>query len=86
MLSGTLRVADGSVNNNSPWTTGRALYTFNVGHFCKLHKDYMENGEEHFGIIVVYRQRYAVGEQIKRLLRLINTRSAEAMKNDLWFL
>jgi hypothetical protein len=66
--------------------TERAIYTFNVGHFCKLHKEFVEKGEEHFGIIVVYRQRYPVGEQIKRLLHLINTKSAEEMKNDLWFL
>lgn len=66
--------------------TGRVIYTFNVGDFCELHKDHMETGVEHSGIIVVYRQRYLVGEQIKRLLHLITTESAESMKNDLWFL
>ena len=64
----------------------RVLYTFNVGHFCQLHENYIDQGKSHSGIIVVYRQRYAVGEQIKRLLHLVKTKSAEEMKNGLWFL
>lgn len=51
---------------------GRVLYTFNVGHLCKLHTDYMTQGKHHGGIIVVYRQRYSIGEQIRRLLHLIH--------------
>ncbi len=65
---------------------GCVLYTFNVGHFCKLHSDYLARGKDHAGIIVVNRQRYSVGEQIRRLLRLINTKSAEDMRNSLYFL
>jgi hypothetical protein len=26
---------------------GRVLYTFNVGHFCHLHAQYMAQGENH---------------------------------------
>jgi hypothetical protein len=51
---------------------GRVLYTFNVRHCCHLHAEYMAQGKSHAGIIVVFRQRYAVGEQIRRLLQLIN--------------
>lgn len=47
---------------------GRVIFTFNVGHFCKLHQDCLAQGKNHAGIIVVYRQRYSVGEQIRRLL------------------
>lgn len=65
---------------------GRVLYTFNVSHFCQLHTDYIAQGKKHEGIIVVYRQRYSVGEQIRRLLNLINTKSAEEMRNTLQFL
>lgn len=65
---------------------GRVLYTFNVGHFYQLHSEYLTQGKSHAGIILVYRQRYSIGEQIRRLLRVINTKSAEEMKNDIHFL
>ncbi len=39
----------------------RVLCTFNVGDFCRLHKEYLNDGRRHSGIIVVYRQRYTVG-------------------------
>ncbi len=55
---------------------GRVLYTFNVGHFYQLHSEYLAQGKNHAGIIVVHRQRYSVGEQIRRLLKVINTKSA----------
>jgi hypothetical protein len=38
---------------------GRVLYTFNVGHFCHLHTQYVSQGKNHAGIIVVFRQRYS---------------------------
>jgi hypothetical protein len=65
---------------------GRVLYTFNVGHFCHLHAQYIAQGKSHTGIIVVSRQRYPVGEQIRRLLHLISMKSAEEMRNSLQFL
>ena len=52
----------------------RAIYTFNVRHFCQLHTEYLAQSKSHAGIIVVYRQRYSVGEQIRRLSNLINTK------------
>lgn len=65
---------------------GRVVYTFNVGHFCNIHKSYMAHGKSHSGIIVVNRQRYSVGEQIRRLLSLIGITSAEHMIDNLRFL
>ena len=65
---------------------GRVLYSFNLSHFYQLHREYLKNGKNHAGIIVVYRQRYTIGEQIKRLLNVINTISAEEMKNNFEFL
>jgi len=65
---------------------GRAIYTFNVGHFCQLHTEYLAANKNHAGIIVVYRQRYSVGEQMRRLLKLIEAQSAEDMTNRLHFL
>ena len=65
---------------------GRAIYTFNVSDFCKLHGEYLERGAGHAGIIVVPRQRYTVKQQIRLLLNLLKTESAEDMRNRVWFL
>jgi hypothetical protein len=41
----------------------RVLYTFNVGHFCRLHAEYLAQGKHHAGIVVAPRQQYSIGEQ-----------------------
>ena len=46
----------------------------------------MRSGQNHAGIILVVQQRYSIGEQSHRLLRLIKTLSAEEMENRLEFL
>jgi hypothetical protein len=65
---------------------GRAIYTFNVGHFCQLHAAYLRQGKAHAGIIVVPRQKYSIGEQLKRLASFISSTTAEEMENRLHFL
>jgi hypothetical protein len=65
---------------------GRVLYTFNVSDFCRLHQEYLDHGKEHAGIIVVPRQRYDLKQQIRLLLDVLNTKSAEEMHNTLYFL
>src|SRR5215207_11721369 len=60
---------------------GRVLYTFNVGDFMHLHGGYMSAGREHAGIIFGDQQRFSVGEQMRRLLRILALRSAEEMSN-----
>ena len=67
-------------------TEGRAIYTFNVPDFCRLHAEWIAAGKPHAGIIVARQQTYSVGEQMRRLLKLITTRSAEDMANRLEFL
>ena len=64
----------------------RALYSFNVGDYHRLHTEFVTQGKEHTGIILAQQQRYSIGEQIRRLLRLIAVRSADDMKNSLEFL
>lgn len=64
----------------------RVFYTLNVGDFCRLHKHYMATHKVHAGIVVVYRQRYTVGEQIRRLSKLAEEKSLEEMRNQLVFL
>lgn len=65
---------------------GRTIYSCNMGDFQQLHTEYMTQGKNHAGIILVSQQRYSIGEQVRRLLRLIKARSAEKMRNDLEFL
>lgn len=65
---------------------GRVLFSFNVGDFCRLHNEYLAQGKSHSGIIVSPQQRFSVGEQMRRLLRLAANRSAEQMCNNIEFL
>lgn len=65
---------------------GRVLYSFNVGDFYRLHQEYLARGKSHAGIILARQQRYTAGEQMRRLLKLIATKSAEKMKNQVEFL
>ena len=65
---------------------GRVLCTFNVGHFYQLHTEYLQRGMNHAGIILMPQQRYTLGEQLRRLLKLVATQSAESMRNEIEFL
>jgi DNA-binding transcriptional MerR regulator len=70
------------------WATeqGRVIYTFNSRDFCRLHGNLLAVGGSHSGIIVAPRQSYSVGEQLRGLLNLIRSKSAEEMMNQLEFL
>lgn len=65
---------------------GRVLYSFNVADFYRLHRSYLAQGKPHAGIILAQQQHYSVGEQMRRLLRLIAVKSADMMKNSVEFL
>lgn len=65
---------------------GRAIYSFNTGDYYALHTAYLTQGISHAGIILARQQRYSVGEQMRRLLRLIHTISAEEMRDRVEFL
>jgi len=64
---------------------GRAIYTLNVADYCRLHTEFLAAGRQHSGIIVIPRQRYSVGEKVRRLLQLADTLTAEQMRNRLEF-
>ena len=64
---------------------GRSIYSFNRGDFYSLHTIWLREGRHHSGIILS-RQGLSVGEQMRRLLRLIGARSAEDMQNQVEFL
>lgn len=64
----------------------RVLYSFNVGDFAALHRDFLTGGDHHAGIILARQQRLGLGEQMRRLLRLIGTRTAKEMQDKIEFL
>ncbi|MBD2562637.1 MULTISPECIES: DUF5615 family PIN-like protein [Nostoc] len=70
------------------WTTEqrRVIYSFNVGDFCRLHKAYLEQQQEHSGIVLAAKQNYAIGEQLRGLLKLVESVEAEDMANQLVFI
>lgn len=70
------------------WATeqGRVIYSFNIGDFCRLHRDYVAVERTHAGIILAPQQQYSVGQQLRGLLKLAADLSAEDMINQLVFL
>jgi hypothetical protein len=65
---------------------GRIIYSFNIGDFCHLHRDFMVQEISHAGIILVPQQQYSIGQQLQGLLKLVSQYSAEDMINQLLFL
>jgi hypothetical protein len=62
------------------------LYTFNVSDFYRLHTLWISARRDHAGLILVPQQRFSVGEQLRRILRLRATATAESMRNQVEFL
>ena len=65
---------------------GRVIYTYNASDFCRLHSDYLSRGRRHAGIIIGDQQTTSIGEEMRRLLKLSEAKSAEAMENNLEFM
>ena len=70
------------------WAAGqkRTLYSFNVRDYCRLHAECLAQGKSHAGIILAKQQHYSIGEQMRRLLKLIATKPAEEMASGIDFL
>jgi uncharacterized protein with PIN domain len=64
----------------------RVLFSFNRGHFCRLHAQFMAAGKVHAGIITCEQQRYDIGRQMRLLLQIIAHKTPEEMRNQLEFL
>ncbi len=62
----------------------RTVFTFNRGDFAKLHAEYLQRRQAHSGIIVS--DQLEISVVIRRLLRLLDGRSAEDMRDWLEFL
>jgi uncharacterized protein with PIN domain len=62
----------------------KVLLTHNRIHFKKLHKEYLRENKEHYGIIIATRQNEYI--TIKRLLKILDNISADEMKNQLRYI
>ena len=65
---------------------GRVLCSFNVGDFYRLHTYYMTQHQSHAGMVLARQQQYAVGEYMRRVLRLMAHLTAAEMHNRVEFL
>ena len=63
---------------------GRAIATFSAGDFDRIHKEYIKNGENHFGRILS--KQIQIGERTKRLAKFLFSHSAEEIKNNIFWL
>ena len=65
---------------------GRVLFSFNRSDFYKLHIQYLRKGKNHAGIILANQQQYSVGETMRRIFFLANTKTHSDMENSIEFL
>jgi hypothetical protein len=65
---------------------GSSLYTFNVCDFYRIHTEWINDGRDHCWIILAPQQRFSVGEQLRRILRLRAERTPESMRSEVEFL
>jgi len=67
-------------------TQRRVAYSLNVSDFTRLHTEFLSRGEEHAGIIIIPRQRYSIGEKVRRIEQLVRNTNAEELRNNLYYL
>lgn len=88
-----LTVADAGMLNKSDeeqlaWAREnyRVIFSFNARDFYRLHTTLIAQGLSHAGIILAPQQQYGIGDLMRGVLRLINTKSSEAMQGQVEFL
>jgi len=64
----------------------RAIDTFKVVDFARLHRNDLDAGVEHWGIIVLPDQRCSTGEKIRRLAGFISAVTSAEMINRMEYL
>lgn len=64
----------------------RVIFSFNTRDFYQLHAQMIEEGLSHAGMILAPQQRYGIGELMRRVLRLMHTKTAEEMQGQVEFL
>lgn len=65
---------------------GMAIYTTDEADFPRIHKEWLLQQRAHSGIIIVKQRKFSVGEQTRRLLRLMKAVGIEEMQNRLEYL
>jgi predicted nuclease of predicted toxin-antitoxin system len=65
-------------------SVGRSIVTHNRVHFEQLHGEYLAASEKHFGIIIATRR--SPYEITQRLATLLNTFTADEVKNQLFYI
>ena len=65
---------------------GRVLFTYNTRDFLPLHKQYLTQGLTHAGLIVSAQQQFSIGEQMRSLVKIVQTKTAEEMRDYVEFL
>jgi hypothetical protein len=70
----------------SATSQGRVLYSFNRGDFFRLHSQYLTEGKTHAGMVLARQQHYSVGEQMRRLLKVMALKSVTDMRDRVEFL
>jgi len=63
---------------------GRAIFTFNAADYIALHREYLDEGKSHAGIIVS--KQHSIRETLHRLLDLLNRVTASEMQNQFWWI
>ena len=64
----------------------RVIFSFNIRDFSRLHTTLIGQGLSHGGIILAPQQRYGIGDLMRGVLRLINTKSSAEIQGQLEFL
>lgn len=62
----------------------RAIVTFNASDFVPRHEQYLAEGKEHWGIVLSTEE--PIGVLLQRMPRLLNTLSANELKNQVRWL
>ena len=57
-----------------------------MGDFARLHREHLQEGIDHSGIIVLPDQRCSVGEKIRRVAGFISKVTSEEMVNRMEYL
>ena len=63
----------------------RTVFTHNLVHFEELHRQMIERGEHHFGVIVAKR-RPSDEIVVRKLLELLDSETADEMRDQLRYL
>jgi hypothetical protein len=64
----------------------RVIYTYNASDFCRLHGEILRRERLHAGIIIGDQQALSIGEEMRRLLHISESRTVANMRDNIEFL